>query len=441
MTNKWYYIINLPPISNLLCLLIRNRQRKFIDQYTGSDKYNNGLFIFDSITLSLVSLYIMKKNNYMNSAGSSIMSDRTIRVITDYLHLEQKLGGYECMVEKYPEFSLFYQRTAELINASSVDEIAYTDGGSRGWNALINGLDLSLIDSFITLSSEYLTNIATLQICAKKFGKQLHVIPCDLEGNFDIDTLKELAKGGRACIAISQATAQGSITNPVHDIGEIAKASQSIYLVDATQSIGQIPVDVQAIQCDALTATGRKWLRGPRGTGFVYVRDGAPFSTCSVDGSSSKVYKMEDTVSVEKITTARQFEMWERNYGLMLGLSNAIQEYMDFGVENVHRKIRESADKIRTAIASNDILRLVGKSDSESGIIGIIAKSNAIHEEMVSQFKESDITVNQVYEWACPLFFDNETRVIRLAAHHDVDLEHIDKVAKVLGSIGRADMA
>lgn len=373
----------------------------------------------------------------MNSAGSSIMSDSTIKVITDYLHLEQKIGGYECMVESYPEFDLFYNRTAKLINASSVDEIAYTDGGSRGWNALINGLDLSLIDCFITVSSEYLTNITTLQICADKHGKPLHVIPCDLKGGFDIDQLKDLANTGRSCIAISQATAQGSITNPVYNIGAIAKATQSIYIVDATQSIGQIPVDVQALQCDALTATGRKWLRGPRGTGFIYVKEGAPFATASVDGSSSKAYKHGDTISVEQITTARQFEMWERNYAVMLGFSNAIQEYMDLGVDDVYSKMRGYADKIRAAIAINNVLQLVGKMDSESCIIGIIATSEAIHEELVRQFSENDITVNLVYDWACPLFFNKETKIIRLAAHHDVDAAHIDKVIKVLHRIGQ----
>lgn len=439
MINKWYYIINLPPISNLLCVLIRNRQRKFIDRYTESVKYDDGLFIFDSIKLLLVSLYTMKKNNYMNSAGASIMSDHTISVITDYLHLEQKIGGYESMIEKSTEFDLFYQRAAKLINAPSVDEIAFTDGGSRGWNTLINSLDLSLIDSFITISSEYLTNITTLQLCAQKNGKKLHVIPCSLKGDFDINTLQELANTDRACIAISQATAQGSITNPIYQIGKIAKATNSIYIVDATQSVGQIPIDVQAIQCDALTATGRKWLRGPRGTGFIYVRKGASFTTNSVDGSSSKAYKIGGTIIVEKIDTARQFEMWERNYGLMLGLSNAIHEYVVIGMEAVHSTILGHANKIRSAIINNKKLQLVGKSNSESGIIGILAQSAAIHQEIIDKFVDNVITVNQIHEWACPLFFDTETKVIRLAAHHDVDPKHISMVVHVLQSIGLAD--
>lgn len=372
----------------------------------------------------------------MNSAGSSIMSDQTVKTINDYLQLEQKIGGYESMMEKATEFEQFYDRTVQLINANSVNEIAFTDGGSRGWNALINGLDLSSIDSFITLSSEYLTNISTLKVCAEKYKKHLHVIPCALNGDFDISKIKELAERERVCIAISQATAQGSITNPIVDIGAIAKLYGSIYIVDATQSIGQIPIDVQAIGCDALTATGRKWLRGPRGTGFIYVREGAPFSSTSIDGSSSKVYHSENVITVEKLNTARQFEMWERNYGLMLGLSNAIQEYMDLGVQTVHNKILASANMIREAVESNPVLQLVGKSTSDSGIIGIIPQSEQYLEEIKVSFKLHDITLNLLYEWACPLFFNHETIIIRLAAHQDVESEHIDKISEVLRKIG-----
>lgn len=379
----------------------------------------------------------MRNNNYMNSAGSSIMTDRTVSVITDYLHLEQKIGGYECMVEKASEFERFYTRTAQLINAESVNEIAFTDGGSRGWNSLINGLNHNMIDSFITLSSEYLTNISTLQVCADKNGIKLHVIPCDLNGDFDLEALKALATNERACIALSQATAQGSINNPVIEIGAIAKATKSIYILDATQSIGQIPIDVEAIQCDALTATGRKWLRGPRGTGFIYVKQGAPFTTSTIDGSSSKVYQNGHAISVEKVETARQFEMWERNYGLMLGLSNAIQEYMEIGVEKIHNQIFTYANQIRKAIDANPCLELVGKVDSESGIIGLVAQSESSLEEVKKSFFTNEITINLVHEWACPLFFDNETSVIRLAAHHDVSADHIDKVSKVLGNIGQ----
>jgi len=369
------------------------------------------------------------------------MSDRTVSIITDYLKLEQKIGGYECMSVKQAEFDLFYERTAQLINAASVDEIAYTDGGSRGWNALINGMDMNLIDSIITLSSEYTTNITTLQLCADKNDKDLHIIPCDLNGDFDIHEIERIANTERCCIAISQATAQGSICNPVRQIGQIAKSTLSIYIVDATQSIGQIPIDVQELQCDALTATGRKWLRGPRGTGFIYVKDGSPFNTCTVDGSSATMQVTKEKISVKLIKTARQFEMWERNYGLMLGLSNAIQEYIDQAVQSVHDSIRSHANAIRAAIVANDHLQLVGKPDSKSGIVGILSRSEAIHNEVVRQFQENDITVNLMYDWACPLFFDKPTSLIRLGVHHDVDTKHLAKVVDVIAGIGQMDLA
>ena len=377
----------------------------------------------------------MRNHNYLNSAGAAIMSDRSIEVIIDYLKLEQQIGGYEAMFASADEQSLFYTRAKALINADNVYEIAYTDGGSRGWNSLLNGLDQDSVDSYITLSSEYATNITTLKILADQHGKSLYILPCELDGSFDLEHLDKLASNGKSCIAISQATAQGSIVNPIVTVGNIAQKHNSVYIVDGTQSIGQIPIDVKEFQCHAFTATGRKWLRGPRGTGFIYIKTGAPFTSQVIDGSSSKAYIVDNEIQVDVIKNARQFEMWERSISNMLGLSQAIKEYLEHGPEKVHTQILKYANQIRRSISSNDKISLVGKINSLSGIIGIIAKDEYTHNRVATLFSENDITIGMMHEWACPLFFGKKTQVFRLAPHHDVDQAHIDLLCKVISEI------
>lgn len=374
----------------------------------------------------------MRNHNYLNSAGAAIMSDRTLEVIMDYLKLEQQIGGYEAMFASADEQALLYTRIQKLINAANVSEIAYTDGGSRGWNTLLNGLTYDNLDHYITLSSEYTTNIATLKILADKHSKTLHIIPCEIDGSFDLELLDQLASKGRSCIAISEATAQGSIVNPIVEIGNIAQKHNAIYIVDGTQSTGQIPIDVQAMQCHAFTATGRKWLRGPRGTGFLYIKNGAPFNSQILDGSSATVHILNNDIQVEIIKTARQFEMWERSIANMLGLSQAIKEYLDIDPKKVHDQILSYANQIRQAISTNNNLNLVGKLDSLSGIVGFIAIDEDTHHRVKTLFTENDITIGIMHEWSCPLFFRKKTEAYRLAAHHDVSQEHVNLLCKVI---------
>lgn len=375
-------------------------------------------------------------SNYMNSAGAAIMSNGTISTITNYLKREQQIGGYEAMNEAQPRIDHFYTQVCQLIHAPSKEEIAYIDSGSRGWNLVLHGLDMDSMDVFITLSSEYVTNINTLQRHSQRYDKQLIVIPCDVEGRFDIEKIKDNIVPGRTCIALSHATAHGSIVNPVIEIGSIAHQSNSVYIVDGTQSTGQIPINVQHIRCHAFIANGRKWLRGPRGTGFLYVQDDVPISATHIDGANSTWNTT--TRQVEITPTARRFEMWERGIADMLGLSNAIEEYLAYDPVVVHERIKSRAGVIRAAIDQHPKLQLIGHRDSVSGIIGFYPLDQKYYDIITDRFISNDITVSYLYDWAFPMHFDGDMKIFRLAPHHDVDMGFIKKIAQVITSTRNA---
>ena len=144
------------------------------------------------------------------------------------------------------------------------------------------GLDVKETDTIVTLSSEYGTNLLTIYDIVKKTHCGIKVIECGGEGNFDLLDVEHALESGGNILAISHVAAQGSIVNPVVELGRLAQKYNAIYVVDGCQAVGQMNVDVQKINCCAYVTAGRKWLRGPRGTGILYVRKNAPIHSPSV---------------------------------------------------------------------------------------------------------------------------------------------------------------
>lgn len=225
--------------------------------------------------------------HYFNNAGAAIMSDETINVVNQFMTRECEIGAYAAAQEAKPLTDAFYKNVAKLIGAKDEKSIAFVDSASRGWNLAINGLKLKAGDTIITLSSEFGTNLISLFLFAQKNNVKIKVIKCDSMGKFDIAEIeRELINGAKA-IAISHVAAQGSIINPIIEIGNLAKKYNAIYIVDGCQGVGQLAVNVQEINCDVYMTSGRKWLRAPRGTGFLYVKNPNDFAATELDLASA----------------------------------------------------------------------------------------------------------------------------------------------------------
>src|SRR5690606_35515318 len=127
-------------------------------------------------------------------------------------------------------------------------------------------------DEIITSEMEYVTNLIGLVDIQKAAGVKVTVIANDKQGNFPVGELEKAITARTKLIAVTHVSSSGGSTLPVEQIGEIAAGHGILYLLDACQSAGQLPLDVKKIKCDMLSATGRKYLRAPRGTGFLYVK-------------------------------------------------------------------------------------------------------------------------------------------------------------------------
>jgi selenocysteine lyase/cysteine desulfurase len=195
--------------------------------------------------------------------------------------------------------------------------------------------------------AEYASNyIAYLQI-AQRTGVIVEPIPDDTYGQISLDALRKAINKRVKLISITHVPTSGGLVNPVVEIGQIAREAGILYLVDACQSVGQMPIDVNQIGCDMLSATGRKYLRGPRGTGFLYVRRETleRLDPVFLDLHAAQWVARD---RYEIAPGARRFETWEKNYAGLVGLGTAIDYARHWGLEHIWRRIKTLSYQLRT---------------------------------------------------------------------------------------------
>jgi len=287
---------------------------------------------------------------HFNNAGAALLPTPVIDAVSAHFRLETEIGGYEAADRAEKSIHQFYDAAAKLIHCAP-QEIAYLESATRAWDMVFYSLNFKPGDRILTAKAEYASNyIAFLQI-AKKTGAIVEVIPDDEYGQLSLSSLEKTIDSKVKLIAITHVPTQGGLINPAEAVGEIAKKHGIFYLLDATQSVGQMPIDVNKLHCDALCATGRKFLRGPRGTGFLYIKQSRidqlepPFlDLYAAPWTSMNQYRIN--------RDATRFETWERNYSNMLGLKTAIEYANSWGMENIWQRIAHLSTTLRSKLSS-----------------------------------------------------------------------------------------
>jgi cysteine desulfurase / selenocysteine lyase len=286
---------------------------------------------------------------HFNNAGSSLMPRPVVEATSRMFQMEAELGGYEAERRAKLDIRAFYTEFAELLNASA-HEIAYVENATRAWDMAFYGLPLQAGDRILTHASEYASNFLALLQQAKRRGLELDLVPSDDFGQIDLAALEAMITPRTRLIAITHVPTQGGLVNPVAAVGKIAKKHGIIYLLDACQSVGQIVVDVEEIGCDILSGTGRKFLRGPRGTGFLYVRESLiekidpPFidlRSATWTGPRSYVLAKD----------AKRFETWESYVSGRIGLMTAVRYARTLGLPAIERRVAGLGSTLRAALS------------------------------------------------------------------------------------------
>jgi selenocysteine lyase/cysteine desulfurase len=373
---------------------------------------------------------------HLNNAGSALPPDIVVDTVVAYLREEALTGGYETEARYADQLEGVYQWIARLIGADQ-DEIALCENASIAWLTAFKGLSLKPGDEIITSELEYTTSFIALTD-ARKAGVKVIVINNDEHGNFPLGAL-EAAIGPRTqLIAVTHIPSSGGGMLPVEAIGRIARQKGVLYLLDACQSIGQTPLDVGAIGCDLLSSTGRKYLRGPRGTGFLYVRKAVqdrirPFllDTHAITRLSPDGYTLRPG--------AKRFELYEKSRALTLGLGKAAEYALTVGIDRIWARVQQLAGYARTELRRIPGVTIHDTGDRQCGIVTFSA-DHCDTKKLCHALMEKGIQVSYSAAAATPIYMDRRhlQGVVRASLHYyntEAEImQLVDSLAALLGA-------
>ncbi|MEU4670734.1 aminotransferase class V-fold PLP-dependent enzyme [Amycolatopsis sp. NPDC023774] len=304
---------------------------------------------------------------HFNNAGSALPPARVTDTMVDYLRAEALVGGYEAAAAAAERTEAVYTSVARLINAAPED-IAITDNATRSWQAVFYALRFGPGEKILTSRAEYASNaIAYLQV-ARRTGARVEVVADDETGQLDVADLRRLIDDDVKLITVSHVPTQCGLVNPAEEIGKVAREAGIPFLLDACQSAGQLDLDVELLQCDALSATGRKYLRGPRGTGFLYVhprlRERLEPATLDLHSAS---WESPNEFVVDP--TAKRFEVWERDYAAVLGLGAAVDYALEWGLPAIEQRVGELGATLRGRLGELDGVRVHDVGARKCGLV------------------------------------------------------------------------
>lgn len=307
--------------------------------------------------------------SHLHNSGSALMPDVVVNAVKEHLDLEALNGGYEAHALAIDKVKAVYDSVARLLNTNARN-ISLLESATAAWTRVFTALATTFKpgDRIITGRAEYASNyIAFLQAKAI-YGIEIVVVDDDESGQFDVAHFDTLLDERARLIAVTHIPTNGGLVNPAAAIGQRARAAGVPFLLDACQSVGQVPLDVDEIQCDFLSGTGRKYLRGPRGSGFLYVSDGYlesvepwPLDLYSANWDSLDGY----TVCPD----GRRFEYFESSLANRIGLGAAVDYYLEIGPDVAWTRIQALAGSLRERLKQMPGVELLDKGAEQCGIV------------------------------------------------------------------------
>ena len=373
-----------------------------------------------------------KKNViHLNNAGASLMPQCVLDAQIDHLNLEANIGGYEAAAKMSEQIDAVYSSTAKLINAKP-SEIAIVENATVGWAMAFYAIDFKPGDRILTVEAEYVSNYIAYIHMAREKGVSIEVIPSGDDGNVQLDVLEKMIDEKVKLVSATHVPTNSGLVNSVAAIGNIARKHNILYLVDACQSAGQMPLDVKKIKCDMLSATSRKYLRGPRGVGFLFVREKIieKLHPPMVDLEAA-TWKSERDYELR--LDAKRFENWENNYAAKLGFGAAVDYALGIGLENIQQRINELADNMRSHLEKINGVKTHTISEHQCGIVTFSAEG---HEavDIVKKLRERGIntSVSQPNSTLLDATKNKLPDLVRASVHYYNDEDEIEKFLNVL---------
>ncbi|MFD2572029.1 aminotransferase class V-fold PLP-dependent enzyme [Spirosoma soli] len=371
---------------------------------------------------------------HVNNAGASLMPQPVINAITNHIALEAEIGGYEAAELRKEAIHDFYTATAELL-ATTPDNIAGTANATDSYARALSSIPFERGDVILTTINDYVSNQIAFLSLQQRFGVKVVRAADEPKGGVSVDDMAEKIKSLRPrLVAVTHVPTNSGLIQPVEAIGQLCQTHDVLYLVDACQSVGQLPVDVTAIRCDFLTATCRKYLRGPRGMGFLYVSDKVlerGMAPLFVDLRGS-TWESADAFAL--VPTAARFEDWEFPHALVLGAAEAHWYALKVGLDTIARRNAELCRNLRAQLDAIPTVRLLDEGERLASIITLFSERKTAA-ELRAALQAERINTSISTHGAAILDYDRKgmkTAALRISPHYFNTDDEIDRVADTL---------
>jgi selenocysteine lyase/cysteine desulfurase len=371
---------------------------------------------------------------HFNNAGAALMPQPVLHAVVGHIQREALLGGYEAAEQAHAAVERVYDAAATLLGCQR-DEIAFVENATRAWDMAFYAVPLGPGDRILTAMAEYASNyLAFLQV-ARKTGATIEVIPNDAYGQISIEGLRQALDARVKLIAITHVPTNSGLVNPAAAVGAVARQAGVLYLLDACQSVGQMPINVDALGCDMLSTTGRKYLRGPRGTGLLYVRRSvlAQLEPPFVDLHAAE-WVAPDRMLLRP--DARRFENWETNYAGKIGLGVAIDYALSWGLDAIWARISTLASMLRERLTTLPGVTVRDPGAVRCGIVSFTVDghdADAIRQMLARQ--HINVTVSRLTSTRLDMAARGLPSVVRASVHYYNSAAEVDRFCATLATI------
>jgi len=373
---------------------------------------------------------------HLNNAGAALPPAPVMKVLRDHFDLEARIGGYEAADAAAEAIDGVYDDLAALLDTGR-HQIALTEHATAAFVQALSSIPFRSGDVILTTRHDYSSNQIQYLNLQERMGIEVVRAPDAPEGGVDVGAMRELIHRRRPrLVSVTQIPTNSGLVQDVAAIGTACRERDILYLVDACQSVGQMPVHPEEIGCDFLSATSRKYLRGPRGAGFLWISDRA------LDAALMPLFpdlRGTDWIAedlVQPAPDARRFETWEFAWGLVLGMGEAARYANALGLEAIRDRVRMLADRLRLGLKGIAGLRVLDQGAELSGIV--TASHSRIHAgKLRDELRERGVHTSWLSREGAVIDFDAKQveTALRLSPHYYNTEAEIDRTLELLGKI------